>query len=261
MADWVSLGKTNYPGTPYNWSYQPPSQEEQMQQMYINWLSNYLIALSYTENPPMQADEVPEYIDRIVNNLKTGQDLMSQDYFGQFLELYQATYPSEAGYSDADLAYMEAQTANLQAKTQQILNDIAQTGEITPYQQAQLDLAMKELEMLAQQQGVDQEQLALAKEQLDFQKQQVQQQMALEYNQWLTELKANPATYLERWYAERMPRGEGKLPLQSDWIIQQGPMSPNVYKGGSGPGLYPNQWQMPGTVGQANVPTVGPGIR
>jgi hypothetical protein len=216
------------------WPYRKQMQEAVSSQydinrIYLNWLTSYLYALHLRgegEDPYKEGSKAYKQIADAAKRIDEGWNVASLPYFDQFYEVYQGIYPTEAAATPQETEYLEAQIANIQAQTQQILNDIAASGQITPYQQAQLDLAAQELEYTMQQAGIGNEQEWA---QIDLQRQQLAQsyeaqraQTQLEYNQWQSGLQASPATFLERWYAEKLPWGGERIPLASDIYTQGG---------------------------------------
>lgn len=98
-----------------------------------------------------------------------------------------------------------------------MLEDYFQTGAtqgMTENQLAEIDLLTRRLEFDMQQAGIgDEQQWA----QIDLQR----QQLELQRNEWMAQLQASPATWVERWEAERMPWGGERIPLESDVQLAQ----------------------------------------
>ena len=211
-------------------------QQDPLNQQYFDWLKAYFrfqYPDDFDETGTAKEGSVSRgNLDFVANQLDSGASVYSMPFFKDFTESYAAYGDIYGGASTQETDYVTAQTEKLKAETQQLLNEIAQSGNITPYQQAQLDQNLKELEVQMNQWGITNEQsraqLELSKQQLDYQRQLAIQEQAQSYNEWLTQLQANPANWIERWYAERMPQGGSRIPLQSDVVINKGAASPYV---------------------------------
>jgi hypothetical protein len=245
MADWEYLATAEWPGVPYKYS---GTMTDPLAQAYYDWMVSY-----YRMNNPGDFDDTGKVksgsdtdkaLDWIADQIDAGVNLYSLSFFTDFLKSYQSYSELYGGTSELDDAYTQANIDYLYAQIQQILNNISQSGQMTEYEQGYLDYLMATLEQQTQGNELQQQELELAKQELEAQKQQAQGQLAMEYNQWLTELKANPATWIERWYAEKQPPAQRKIPLESDWIIKQGPM-----RASGASGNYAGGWKMPGQYG------------
>lgn len=95
------------------------------------------------------------------------------------------------------------------AELQLLQKRLADFGEMTPSQQANFDLDLQRLEWEMQQYGTlsaaQAAELNLAREEL-----------GLRRNEWLAGLQAQPATFIERWYAEHLPAGT-EMPAYTPW--------------------------------------------
>lgn len=224
-------------------------------QSYLNWLANYLNLMHQSEDDPLGDPNKPgraAYVmgikaEDLVNAgvFGTGREIelpFIQEYYGA-VQGYQEMYPPEVAPTELtpeESAYLQSQTDYNQARIDDIMNDIATTGQMSDYQQSQLDLAIRELEYSMQQAGIGSQQdwaeLELARQQLTQQGAQFSQQMAqqqaqwaaefgleqqqqgLDWNKYLAELQASPSDFIERWYAERLSP-EAEIP---GWVSQSG---------------------------------------
>ncbi|MCJ7828241.1 MAG: hypothetical protein MUP81_00675 [Dehalococcoidia bacterium] len=215
------------------WTGQPMTTEEYSShfadptgQAYITWLNNYLTQLYTTVTPnygnPQKTNSAAyALLEQAANAVDAGAfgttaelSLPLITEFYKVMQSYQETYPATqttAAMSPEETAYIESQTAYNQARIDEIMDSISTSGDITPYQQAQLDLALKELEANIKQSGagsaLDWAELQLAKDRLAQEVSLGQQQLGLEYNQWQAGLQAQPSDWIERWYAERLAPG------------------------------------------------------
>jgi hypothetical protein len=80
---------------------------------------------------------------------------------------------------------------------------------LTEYEERNLNLALERLKWEKEAYGTLS---AYEKQQLDL----ARQNLALEREQWLAGLQANPATWIERWYAEHLPAGT-EMPETTPW--------------------------------------------
>ena len=189
--------------------------QEQMGQAYYDFLLSYLKAQQYLGE--LDEDEATALLNYVANALDAGVSPATMPYFSEFYSNYQLMYPTSttSGYTDEELSLISAQADYYQAQILQILNDIQQTGTMTAYEEAYLEYLTAQLEETARQFNLG-NQLDWANYDLS------KQQLELSRNEWLAELQASPANWMERWYAERLPwSGTTKLPLASDQVIAQ----------------------------------------
>jgi hypothetical protein len=214
----------------------------EMQQAYLSWIANFLDYLVATEQ--IDDGKADEIYASAQNARASGQSMAAWPLIDTFLTTYQNVYPVQTTATTTitpeEQDYLESQTAYNQARVQDILNDIATSGQMTEYQQRELDLAMQQLQFQMQQAGIgtqqdwaqielDRQQLAqqgsqfaqeLAQRQLEWGQQYglEQQQMQQDWAKYMLDLQASPADFIQRWYAERLPFGE-EMP---GWITQSG---------------------------------------
>ena len=114
-----------------------------------------------------------------------------------------------ARFLELEEAQAQADLDKTLAEIQLMLDNASQSGQMTEYDSAYMDYLIQKLEFDMQQAGIGDEQEWA---QIDLQRRQVE----LQRNEWLAELQASPATWIERWQAERMPWGGQRIPLASD---------------------------------------------
>jgi hypothetical protein len=218
-------------------------------QDYYDWLFLRLKTLQYMKE--MDEDTVKKILVDVADAIDSGQSLVSLPYFSdEFYPAYQSMYGQQgAAMTPEETANINAQTDYLRAQIAQMAFEQEQYGKISPDTQATVDVALRQLEETARQYNLGNE---LGWANYNLSKQQVEQQR----NEYLANLQASPANWMERWYAERLPWGGSKLPLGSDKILAQGAVSPTTSA----------SWTTSAT---ASLPTttrgatyaVGPGIR
>lgn len=192
----------------------------QLGQVYYDWLMGRLTASVYMEE--MKEDERDKMLASVADAIDSGQNLVSLPYFSEeFYPSYQSMYGQTAGMSDVETAYMESETAFNLARVQEILDGISQSGQVSPDTEAELEYLTQKLEFDMRQANLGNQ---LDWEEFDLKK----QQLELQRNEWLAELQANPATWTERWYAEHLPTGGARIPLQSDTVLAGAQATPQT---------------------------------
>jgi hypothetical protein len=190
----------------------------QMSSAYTTWIANYLDYL--TSIGELDEDAADKIYASAQTAIQTGAGLESYPLIDLFLETYGNVSGSlygtgaTAGMTDEEVAYLESQTQLNIAKIQEILAGISQTGQASPDTIAELEYLREKLEFDMKQANIG-NQIDWANYELS------KQQLELQRNEWLSELQANPANWIERWQAERMPWGGGRIPLESDKVIAQ----------------------------------------
>jgi len=117
-------------------------------------------------------------------------------------------------YAAIDEQQAQANLDKTLLEIQQMLDSANQSGQMTEYDSRYMDYLLQQAAESARQFNLGNE--------LDWKKyEQAQQQLQLQRDEWLAELKANPATWPERWAAEHLPVTAPRQPLASDATIAQ----------------------------------------
>jgi hypothetical protein len=198
----------------------------QEQQLYFSWLTNQLAnefisgATGNIGDPNKSNSAAYKLLEKTLGDLLSGAPLTSLFGYADFLTDYSTAYPQNPALEGTLVAggqilmtpdgrYVDPDTGTQYDTNEALLiiknflNKISDSGGeqgLTPYEEASLDLALKNLEWEKYQFGnlsADQ------KASIDLARAQLQQTR----NEWLAELKANPTDWIEKWYAESLPTG------------------------------------------------------
>jgi hypothetical protein len=214
-------------------------------QAYLNWLYQYLKSVGtygdpdvsdpfgFWNNQPTQAYQMLVDAQSLLEQEAWGSSYMySLPFFGDYMNMMQEgqkTFPTQENYSwleggqlvaggqilrTQDGRYVDPNTGieyDLQTALTMIKNWLGTKDDnsMTQAEEASLDLALKELAWEKEKYGTlsasDKASLQLAYDQLQQTR-----------NEWLANLKANPADWIEKWYAEHLPAGS-QMPQNYPW--------------------------------------------